>query len=724
MIDALKQLNFSGKRSLTLIRQAEAAECGLACIAMIAGYFGHRTRLSELRLRYPVSLKGSTLRSLIAVAEKLGMSSRPLKVELESLDQLQTPCVLHWGMNHFVVLRDVKKGSCVIFDPALGERKYTLNDVSAEFTGVALELSPTSEFKQRKQSPSMRLTDMWSRVSGLKKALTQMLLLSVIVQLFIIAAPFYMQLVVDEVLTKFDTDLLVVLAAGYGFLMLINAAATVLRGYVILYMSNMLGFQMVSNLFRHLLRLPMQWYEKRHVGDILSRFASTQPIRDLFTEGMVSALIDGLMAVTTLVLIFVYSSVLGFVVLAALGLYLLLRWALYKPLRQKFEDNIVAVAREQSTFIESVRGIQSIKIFGHEAERQSIWQNRYADVINSNVRVGKLRLGFQAANNLIFGIENTLVVYLGALAVVEGSLSVGMLFAFMAYKSQFVEKSTMLVERLIEFRLLSLHLERIADIGLALPEGGDSAAVSIVTGQGNGNSGDANQLEIENVSFRYADSEPWVLKDLSISVNKGEMVSIIGASGGGKSTLMKLILGLFEPAEGQVRYCGRGPESFGHSAYRSRFGTVMQDDALLAGSIADNICFFDTEPDLERIAGCAENAAIHADIMQMPMGYDSLVGDLGATLSAGQRQRVLLARALYREPEILILDEGTANLDAATELMIIRMLQNLGITRICVAHRQPIIMASDRILTLTSGSLHELDKRQLLAQPNAEAKLA
>lgn len=712
MTAATMLLNFSSKRKLPVIRQSEAAECALACLAMIACYYGFRTNLNSLRMRHSVSMKGSTLQGLITMAEFMGLSSRALRVDLESLELVQMPCVLHWNMNHFVVLKSVTRGRYIIHDPALGEKQYTRDEISAKFTGIALELRPSSGFARREDRKSMRLTDMLGKVTGLKRILVQTVLLSVIVQLFVLAAPFYMQLVVDEVLTKFDTDLLVVLALGFGTLLLIKEAASALRGYVVLYISNMLGYQMVSNLFRHMLHLPLRWYEKRHVGDILSRFSSTRPIRDLFAEGLVAAFIDGLMAVSTLIVIFVYSTVLGTVVLGASGLYLALRLTLYGPLRQRIEEQIAATAHEQSIFIESVRGIQSIKIFGHEAERQSHWQNKYVDVINSSVKAGKLKIGFNAANGLLFGIENTLIIYLGANMVVAGSLTVGMLLAFIAYKREFVEKVSMLVERLIEFRLLDLHLERIADIGLALPECGvhkHGPSATLLNSQ----SDQCGEIVVDHLSFRYGEGEARVLSDVSLVINPGEMISVVGTSGGGKSTLMKLLLGLFEPETGTVKYRGMLLAQFGHAEYRRKIGTVMQDDTLLAGSIADNIAFFAADPDLQKVKHCAESAMIHTHIAAMPMGYNTLVGDMGGALSAGQRQRLLLARALYREPEILLLDEGTANLDAATEAGVISMLENLTMTRICVAHREAMIMASDRIILLQGGALRELDKKQI-----------
>lgn len=713
MTDILSLLNFSGRKRLPLIRQNEVAECGLACLAMVAGYHGHEIDLNSLRRRYPVSLKGATLKALIATAEHLKLSTRPLRAELSALGHLSLPAILHWDMNHFVVLKRVRGDSLEIHDPGRGARSLHMDEASDHFTGVALELMPVSGFEQRDERQRMRLTDLWQRATGIKRAIVQMLVLSIILQVVVLAMPFYMQIVVDEVLTKFDTSLLLVLALGFGMLMLISVASDALRQYVILYVGNQLGFQIVANLFRHLMVLPLPWFEKRHMGDVLSRFSSTAPIRDLFTEGLVSAVIDGLMAATTLILIFVHSPLLGGVVLAALGLYLILRLATYRAFRSRSEDQIVASAKEQSVFMEGIRGIQSVKLFGREAERQSVWQNKYADTINAAVRLGKLKIGFDTANRFLFGVENIVVVYLGARLVLEQSLTIGMLFAFMSYKRQFTDKAAALVERVIEFRLLDLHLERIADIGLADVEHGLGHAPSRSL---EGNDTDfKGGLAFEDVSFRYAESEPWVLRHVNLEIAPGEMAVFIGPSGGGKTTLLKVLLGLFEPVEGKLLVDDQPLAHMGSRAYRSALGAVMQEDALLSGSIADNISFFDPEPDMEYVQICAQMAAVHGEIATMPMGYDSLIGDMGTVLSGGQKQRVLLARALYRKPKLLFLDEGTANLDPAAERHILDLLADMPIIRICVAHREAMMHRADRLFLVAGGTVREVAKADVLA---------
>ncbi len=713
-------LQFSGRRRLPFVRQNEASECALACLAMIAGYYGFETDLNTLRRRHSVSLKGANLKQLIAIAARLDLACRPLRAELEALPHLATPAILHWDMNHFVVLKEVRGRTAVIHDPAHGVRRMTLDEISPHFTGVALEVMPAPGFRPRKEKAKLRLTDLWTRAHGLAGAIVQVLVLSALLQIFALVAPFYMQLVVDEVLVKFDADFLLVLAIGFGLLVLIHTGTQALRGTVILYAANQLGFQMVANLFRHTLRLPLSWFEKRHIGDIVSRFSSTGPIRDLFTQGLVSAVVDGVMAVATLILIFVYSWKLGLVVLAALGLYLLLRLGLYRAFRQRNEEQIVAAAKEQTNFMESVRAIQSIKLFAREAEREAVWQNRYAERINAGIRVGRLNIGFEAANTLLFGLENVLVIYLGARAVMAGELTVGMLFAFMSYKQNFIDKAVKLVERLIEFRLLDLHLERIADIALAEPEPAGGDAVRSLTGVWPV----AGALALENVSFRYAEGEPWVLKDVTLEIAPGEHVVFIGPSGGGKTTLVKIMAGLFQPSAGRGLVDGIALTTFGLAAYRSQIGAVMQEDALLSGSIADNISFFDPEADLARIEECARLAQVHDEIAAMPMGYDSLIGDMGTVLSGGQKQRVLLARALYRRPRILILDEGTANLDPDTERRVLDMLDSLSITRISVAHRETLLARADRVFLVGGGRVVEVPVKEARARVAAAGRPA
>jgi len=686
-------LNFKAGGHLPLIRQAEAAECGLACLAMVASYHGHRIDLNTLRRRYPASLNGVTLRALIQVANHLHLLGRPLRYELQNLRQLRLPAILHWDMSHFVVLKAVTRKGIVVHDPAAGEQFLPLAEASKHLTGVALELAPSESFTIQDERARLPLSAFLGQLSGSGHALVQILVLSIVLQLLTLAAPLYVQLTIDEVIARGDVDLLIVLALGFGLLMVIKTATTAVRSLVVLVVQNVLHFQLGARLFRHLIRLPMSFFEKRHIGDLLSRFTSLQPIRNLLAEGLITAVLDGLMAVITLAMIFFYSTQLALVVLAATVLYAGVRLALYRVLWQRTEAMIQAQAQESSSFIESVRAIQSLKLFNREIEREGQWLNRYSEVVSANVRLGRAKIAFTTLNDLIFGLENIITVYLAARLALSNTLTVGMIFAFVSYKQHFTDKAVQLVEKALDFRILGLHLERLADIALTPLERGHDQALAH-TRQVRG------RIELRNVFFRYAETEPFVLEDINITIEPGEFITVMGASGGGKTTLMKIMLGLLEPTLGEVLIDGVPLSVIGPRNYREQVGAVMQEDQLLSGSIADNICFFDPEFDQQRMIACAQLAGIHQEIMAMPMTYNSLVGDMGSSLSGGQKQRVLLARALYRQPRILVLDEGTAHLDVDNERHINESLIRLRMTRVSVAHRPDISAGADRVIRI------------------------
>jgi ATP-binding cassette subfamily B protein RaxB len=689
-------------RSVPDIRQAEAAECGLACLGMVAWYHGHETDLGSLRRRYPVSLKGMTLAGLMAAAERLGLAGRPLRLELGKLKELRLPAILHWDMSHFVVLRRVHRdGSIVIQDPARGERKLDPIEISKHFTGVALELTPTTEFEPGTRVPPPRLADLLGSTRGLGSPLLQTLVLSVMLQAYVLASPFYMQLAIDEAVVKDDRELLSVLALGFALIMVVNAVAGLLRSWVLVYLQSTLAFGMGTGLFQHLLRLPLAFFERRHVGDLVSRFSSLEPIRNLFAEGLISVLVDGSMAMLTAGMIFIYSARLGAVVLAALAIYVILRIGFYRLFRQRSLDLVHARAQENSTFIETVRAIQSIKIFNREAGRTALWSNRYAEVMTANAGVERLKGAFRALNDFVFGCENLAVVYLGALAALDGTMTIGMLFAFMSYKQQFIDKAVRLVEKGIEFRMLDLHLERLADITRAEPELKPQTRTDYRHPL-------EGRIAICDLAFRYASSEPFVFERVSFEIQAGEYIAITGPSGGGKTTLLKVMLGLLEPTEGEVFVDGLPLRTFGAQAFRDQIGVVMQDDQLLSGSIADNICFFDSAFDPAHMQHCATLAGVHEEIMRMPMAYDSLIGDMGSSLSGGQRQRILLARALYKRPKILFMDEGTSHLDTAIEAKVNAAIETLGLTRVIIAHRPETIASARRRLVVDCGGVQEL----------------
>ncbi|MEJ6473638.1 peptidase domain-containing ABC transporter [Pseudoalteromonas piscicida] len=696
---AANKLEFWSRKSLPVIIQSEAAECGLASLAMVAGYHGYQTDLTRLRQRFSISIEGCTLLDIMHFAEKLHLTSRPLRIELEDLDALQTPAILHWDMNHFVVLKKANQKRIVIHDPAGGEKTFSIEEASKHFTGVALELTPTKDFEKKEQKASLKFSDFWSRITGLKRSLLLIFMLSILLQVFTLAAPYYIQLVIDDVILTGDTSLLTVLAVGFFLVLLFEIATNALRGFTLLHFGNQMNIQLGANLFHHLVRLPISYFEKRHMGDVVSRFSSLQQVKQLLTTGVIEAIIDGLMAIITLAMIFFYSPMLSAVVLVAVIAYAIIRIAMYKPFRNISEQEIMARAEENSNFMETVRGIQTIKLFGSEVKREGQWQNRYASAINHNIRLGNFNIGYDAINRALFGIENIIVVYLAAHLVIAGGFSTGMLFAFMSYKRQFMDKTANLIEKLIEFKMLGLHFDRIADIALTDKEELQPDQYRQLDIKG--------KIEVKNISFAYSDATPNVIDKLNLTIHAGESVAITGPSGCGKSTLLKLMLGLNKPSSGEILVDGVPLSQIGARQYRQQIAAVMQDDELLSGTVADNIAFFDSPIDMSKVVHCAQLAAIHDDISEMPMGYDSLIGDMGSSLSGGQKQRIILARALYKDPKILFMDEATSHLDTGLEEDINDAVSRLKITRIIIAHRKETIASADREIKLKKPEHHE-----------------
>jgi ABC-type multidrug transport system fused ATPase/permease subunit len=481
----------------------------------------------------------------------------------------------------------------------------------------------------------------------------------------------------------------------------INLLASWLRSLILVTLSNSLAYQVIVNLFRHLMRLPLDYFEKRHVGDTISRFGSTQPISQLISQGMIAAFIDGLMAVLTLALMFVYSALLGGLACAALGLYVALRLAFLQAIKFRNLDVITTMAKENSTFIESVRGIAAIKAFGQEGNRQRLWQKSKADAVNAQVKLGRLTAAFDALGQFVIGAERVVFVYIAITLAFDSVLTVGMIFAFQAYKQQFLDAGMRLTEQAINYQIVKVHLTRIADIALSPTEEGE-------TEKNNEEPDFTRPLTLDRVFYRYGSNEPMVLQGVSLKIEPGEFIAITGPSGGGKTTLMKILMGLFEPSSGGIHLGERPISSYRKGKYRRCIGSVAQGDMLYAGSLAENIAFFDPNIDMERVRTVAEIAHIHTEIAAMPMGYQTLVGDMGSVLSGGQLQRIFLARALYPNPKILMLDESTANLDAENEDKILETMRELSITRIAIAHRPKTAMLADRIFLVKDGSIQEV----------------
>jgi ATP-binding cassette, subfamily B, bacterial CvaB/MchF/RaxB len=701
----LEQLatGFSNRR-LPALLQSEAAECGLVCLGMIACFYGDRTDVATLRGQHPISLKGTTLADLIAIADRMHLAARPLKLDVCNVADLKLPCILHWNFDHFVVLKRVARGSVQIHDPACGERRISRSDFSKAFTGVALELWPNPGFRKKNSAPRLSIRTLFGHVTGLHRSMGQVLLLALALEVFSIVSPFYVQWVIDQAIVSADRDLLTTLALGFGIIAIVSVIIGAVRSWVLMHMSTIFGIQWRTNVFGHLLRLPVQYFQKRHLGDITSRFGSIDHIQTTVTSSYIEAIVDGLMSVLMLTMMYIYSVPLGIVASITMILYGIFRWAWYGSLRAATNSQIVLAARQESHFLESVRGIRTLKIFQRENERRSSWISIVVDQVNAGLRTQKMQILYNSINGVLFGIERILIIWLGARAVLAGHFSVGALMAFKLWDDQFARRGAALIDRIFEFRILRLHGERLADIVLSEPER-PNTDIQI------GDLSQSGRIRVTNLRFRYSEREPFILDGLNFEVDTGECVAIVGSSGCGKSTLVGVLVGILTPSTGDVEINGMSLRNSGPGNLRTSVGSVMQDDVLFAGSIKDNISFFDPNGDLAWIQECARLTAVHEEILAMPMGYNSLIGDMGTVLSGGQKERVLLARALYKRPRILILDEATSHLDVKKEREVTSVVRALQITRIIVAHRPETIASADRVLTLSAGKLSHQPQR-------------
>ncbi|MEQ3658724.1 MAG: peptidase domain-containing ABC transporter [Glaciecola sp.] len=708
-------LRFTARRKVNLVLQAEASECALACLTMVANYHGNAMTIDRLRLTSQISIQGSDLSSLLKQAAQLKLSGRALKTELHELSELKTPAVLHWNFNHFVVLLKVKKKYCEIADPAIGIRRVPIGEVSDCYTGIAVELHPTSNFVRAKanRQQKLKLSNFIKPNSGIASHLTTLLILSVLLQVFAIASPFYMQTVIDEVIVNSDTNLLTVIAIAFVLLLLVDTCTVFLRDRIMLRFTNYLNLQMATGVFDHLLHLPVSYFQKRHLGDIVSRFSALQQVRAVLSSGIVTALIDGGMALLMLGVLFIYSPTLSLLVLSVLAIYASLRWALFNPMKRQQAEVIQSQANENTHFMQSVRAIKTIKLNNKMAQRHSQWLNQLATAMNKQITLARWNINFSSTNKALFGVENILVVYLAAELVMSNAFSIGMLYAFISYKNRFIASADSLVNKCLEFKMLRVHLDRLADIVLTPVESRPSTNESLPLGVSDINSQKARQsaLEIHNLSFRYHESSPWVFQNISFSVPALSTVVIIGSSGSGKSTLFTCLMGLNKATKGSVRVNNLVLDST--NRHLQHFAAVMQDDQLLPGSVLDNITDFAERTDINLALKVSEAACLHEDVLGMTMQYNTLIGDMGSSLSGGQKQRLLLARALYKQPKVLFLDEASSHLDVSTEKRVNQALRQLNVTIIMIAHRPETIANADIVLSLNHGKLTQIDNRSL-----------
>ncbi|MFZ3620568.1 peptidase domain-containing ABC transporter [Leclercia barmai] len=688
------KVNFSLRRKVPVILQSESSECGIASLAMVCGYHGLEMDLFNFRNRFGSASQGATLLSLTRTAEQAGLKSRAVTLDLEEVKQLKLPCILHWDMNHYVVLVKIRNSGFVIHDPSLGKRVISNKELSNHFTGVALELWPDHNFQQEKAKSRLRLIDLMKNISGLKNALVKIFAFSVVVEAINLLLPIGTQLVTDHVIIAHDQSLLSVICIGLVVFTLFRTFISMLRSWTSLTINTLTSIQWKTTLFDHLMSLPLSFFEKRHLGDIQSRFSSLDTIRGTFTNSIITGIIDMIMTVGLVIMLTLYGGWLAIVVFGFTLIYALMRLATYQFYRRVAEEQVVKGARSGSHFMESLYGVSTIKALDLKSRRSQHWLNINIEACNAGIKQTRFDMLFGGINTLITSLDQVVILWLGAVMVIDNQMTLGMFMAFNAFRGQFSQRASSLVDLVMQLRMLSLHNERLSEIVFTEPE--KELPTRRIFEQSKGLS-----LQVRNLSYQYDPFTRPIFSDLNITIQPGESVALIGPSGVGKTTLMKIMCGLLSPTDGDVLVQGLDITKIGLNNYRLSTACVLQEDRLFSGSISDNICSFDDNPDIDFVYQCAKLSNIHDEIMKMPMGYETLVGELGLGISGGQKQRLLIARALYRKPNILFMDEATSHLDLGNESEINKAISSLSITRIIVAHRPSTIASADRIIDLS-----------------------
>ncbi|EEW2192220.1 peptidase domain-containing ABC transporter, partial [Salmonella enterica subsp. enterica serovar Kentucky] len=597
-------LDLRWQRRVPVIHQTETAECGLACLAMICGHFGKNIDLIYLRRKFNLSARGATLAGINGIAEQLGMATRALSLELDELRVLKTPCILHWDFSHFVVLVSVKRNRYVLHDPARGIRYISREEMSRYFTGVALEVWPGSEFQSETLQTRISLRSLINSIYGIKRTLAKIFCLSVVIEAINLLMPVGTQLVMDHAIPAGDRGLLTLISAALMFFILLKAATSTLRAWSSLVMSTLINVQWQSGLFDHLLRLPLAFFERRKLGDIQSRFDSLDTLRATFTTSVIGFIMDSIMVVGVCVMMLLYGGYLTWIVLCFTTIYIFIRLVTYGNYRQISEECLVREARAASYFMETLYGIATVKIQGMVGIRGAHWLNMKIDAINSGIKLTRMDLLFGGINTFVTACDQIVILWLGAGLVIDNQMTIGMFVAFSSFRGQFSERVASLTSFLLQLRIMSLHNERIADIALHEKEE-KKPEIEIVADMG------PISLETNGLSYRYDSQSAPIFSALSLSVAPGESVAITGASGAGKTTLMKVLCGLFEPDSGRVLINGIDIRQIGINNYHRMIACVMQDDRLFSGSIRENICGFAEEMDEEWMVECARASHIH-----------------------------------------------------------------------------------------------------------------
>lgn len=685
------------KGEVPLVMQSEAAECGLACLAMLSRWYGHQIDIAYLRQKFGNVSRGMSMAGIAQCAESLKLTNSAYSTTAHDLGSWSgPPLLLHWKGNHFVILDRIDDGRFLINDPAIGRVSLTQAELEHGLSGAVLLVEPSDQFEPIKAKGIGNRLKLLPRTDELNKALFQLFVTSLGVEILSLLLPWQIKLVIDRSITVNDLSLLRHSAVVFSLTVALLFCLSILRNRF----TNNLNVKVSNNwslhFIGHVIRLPFWHIHGRSLGDLLSRLTSVGAIQFSLTTHVVDIGL-GLVSIVVLAWLLIISSLELSIVVVLVVIALVVIRAIIYPVTLRLNEVCVAQdAMRHGEVADTLRGIQQIKVAGAYLRRMVRLTSKHSLIAKTELRL-KNYMSFHASTvQVILSVQRVTLVAFGAVLVMESRLTVGALVAFMAYSEMFAWRTTNIIEKVAELKLLRVHVGRVSDLLSQEPDPLPSAAPTRI-------SFDPPSIRTVELGYKFPHEKRWILRGLNIEVNAGEIVAIVGPSGVGKSTLANLLLGLLNPTEGRIEVNGIVLDSDLdlREQYKEMVSAVMQDDMLFAGSVLDNIVFEEESPDMARVVEVAAALGIHDAIQSMPMAYDTFVGEMGSALSGGQRQRLLVARALYKRPLFLILDEATSNLDLESEIIVNRAVRSFGATTLVIAHRPETIACTDRVICLT-----------------------
>jgi ATP-binding cassette subfamily B protein len=700
------------------IAQMSAVECGLASLAMILSYHGRKTSVAELRVQSGIGRDGLSALSIVKIARNFNMRVRALSLQESDLRHVPLPAIVHWEFNHFLVVeRWTPKGVDVV-DPAQGRRRLSHEEFDKGFTGVAITLEPGVHFDREATSPRLSLRAyLLQYIKKTPFVLIEVLGSSILLQGLGLAFPLLTKFVLDEVLPFQMNSLLPMLGVGIALLVVTQISGSLLREWLLVFLRARIDMQMMLDFFERLLTLPYTFFQIRSSGDLLARMSSNTAIRDTISNQLITTFLDGGTVLIYFFIIFFTSRPFALLALALGLLQVAVVLCTTRVIRDLAHRELSAQGRSTGYMAEALAGMATLKAAGAEQQAMEKWTNLFLEQLNISVRRNYISVLLNSLIGMLRAVTPLALLWLGIVQVLNGALSVGAMFALNALATSFLAPMASLVTSGQQLQVVRAHFERLADINTAESEQ-DRAGVlppPYLSGR----------IQLEHVSFSYdSENNVEVLHDINLTIEPGQKVALVGRTGSGKSTLGKLLLGLYLPAKGRILYDNFPLASMDFQDVRRQFGVVMQDTTLFSGSIRQNISLHDPAMTMEQVTEAARVAVIHDDIQQMPMGYETFVSEGGSALSGGQRQRLALARAVAHHPAILLLDEATSHLDVLTEQQVEYNLRSVPCTQIIIAHRLSTIRDADVIIVLDCGrTIEQGSHYELMVRNGSYAQL-